>query len=115
MIFTYAADTATISFDSSGYASTVVFYVHSNGGSGAVDWVTPHHVIPGKPNGGVLTLPAEIDVPGDWTFGIAAQDTAGNECTGTPEEVSSFIDLYPAKLDVPDFVNYENQTLTLSL
>jgi len=29
--------------------------------------------------------------------------------------VSSFIDLYPAKLDVPDFVNYENQTLTLSL
>jgi len=58
MIFTYAADTATISFDSSGYASTVVFYVHSNGGSGAVDWVTPHHVIPGKPNGGVLTLPA---------------------------------------------------------
>jgi len=115
MIFTYTAITATLSFDSSSYAATVVFYVHSNGGSGGVDWVTPHHVIPGRPNGGTLVLPAEINVPGDWTFGIAAQDTAGNESTGTPEEVNSYIDLYPAKLDVPDFVNYENQTLTLSL
>jgi len=117
MIFTYTANTATLSFDSSGYASTVVFYVHSNDGDGAVDWVTPHHVIPGRPNGGTLVLPATVDIPGDWIFGIEAQDTAGNDCTGTPDEVSGYIDLQPAQLDVPELVSYDDvqQQLTISV
>jgi len=119
MAHKYHPATVTITFDSSGYVSGAdYFYLHSNAGSGAMDWTNRHAGIKYVANGGTVTIKVMATTPGSWLFGVKAYDSKGNAySTGTPDEGAIYIDLEPRVPGGMGITSYdpEAQELVLTL
>jgi len=117
MAHTYKPATVTITFDSSGYVSgSDYFYLHSNSGSGAVDWTNAHDNIKYTANGSTITMKAMATTPGTWIFGVKAYDSKGNAySTGTPDESTLYIDLEPYAPAAMGVTSYNKTTDDLVL
>jgi len=96
----YLPQVIQISFDPSGYASGDYCRLHSNGGSGDIDWESPHdrRSIPlaDEQAENPLIVEAKCTDPGLWSFGFESYDSLGNEhYTGTPAEIDVYAEPKP--------------------
>lgn len=64
---------------------------------------------------GRVTIDMEVEQPGNWIFGLAAYDAAGNAHVGTPDEESIALDLTPQTLAPLQRVSYDSGTNVLTL
>ncbi|MBW1784119.1 MAG: hypothetical protein JRL30_25690 [Deltaproteobacteria bacterium] len=135
----YIPLTVTIVADISGYAEGDYCYLHSNGGSGDIDWDTAHdsrkfplvsseYDVDGwgdMPWGDgawgdgytELSVIVEIKTPGLWKFGLKAYDQYDNAHTGDPGEAEIYVDNVPVQASVLTIDSYDvvDDVLTVSV
>ena len=138
MALDYYPSTVVLTCNFSGFADGDYAKLHSNSGSGAVDYDTAHDnrtidltqpifttvgwgLGPwgkGAWGAGYTTGTVNIEVydPGTWTFALVSYDQYDNETAGEADEISSYMDLTPKPMDAMTKSSYDpiNDTLTLN-
>jgi len=135
----YIPLTVTIVANISGYAEGDYCYLHSNSGSGAIDWDTAHdsRKFPlvsseydvlgwgdapwgdGAWGDGYteLSVIVEIITPGLWIFGLKAYDQYGNAHVGDAGTASLYVDCVPVQASFLTIDSYDvvDEVLTVSV
>jgi hypothetical protein len=108
------------------YTIQDVAMIYSNGGDGAIDWVTPHsqrrwRMIPPDPLAAEVVMDFDIETPGLWRLGVLVFDglEAADGLPGNPSaasnEVVVYVDLEPVAPDAPTASGYDHAARQVTL
>lgn len=102
----YLTRTMTLTAAVTGYTTGDYAVFYSNAGAGAVDFdteISTHRLLEGETS---VTFIDDPGVPGSWEWSIKAADSKDNLSTSV--DVTSYVDLEPAKPDAMTLNAYDS-------
>ena len=111
----YQNSIVILTIASDGYDAGDYCKIYSNSGSGAVSYTTPLDHTKHLLTGTTITVHAEVNTPGTWTFGVRTFDSLNNAQVAATTEESQFVDLVPQAPPIMIVSSYNKTTDILIL